>query len=184
MRFLSRLVTFSAVTTLGSAATITFDEVHHRPNSRSTNKCTLHVYRRSLFQSRTRKELLLHETRLARTPPSTFLFLPIHFSNSPGIVATPLPSRAGECRTSAHPRTVGCLITVPVRSFGGTPSRRAAACQDAVYRVEDPTKSTTNPGYFAVRHAGFVSCYLGSPGRTFKPKLTTAPYSSHIPQPS
>ena len=92
------------------------------------------------------------ETRLARTPPSTFLFLPIHFSNSPGIMAIPLSGRTEECRTSAHPRTVGCFVTVPVRSFGGTSSHRGAVgVPNAVYREAYPSKSTTNQ-LFLHRH--------------------------------
>ena len=37
--------------------------------------------------------------RPARTPPSTFLFLPIHFSNSPGIWRSPLPASRQETQT-------------------------------------------------------------------------------------
>ncbi len=43
--------------------------------------------------------------RLARTPPSTFLFLPIHLSNSPGL-ATPLPRRARELAKQLPPTRV------------------------------------------------------------------------------
>ena len=35
------------------------------------------------------EEFLPVRRRPARTPPSTFLFLPIHFSNSPGTMAVP-----------------------------------------------------------------------------------------------
>jgi hypothetical protein len=42
-------------------------------------------------KDRTRKGLLLNERRSARTPPSTFLFLPIQFSNSPGVWRPPSP---------------------------------------------------------------------------------------------
>ena len=45
-------------------------------------------------------------TRLARTPPSTFLFLPIHLSNSPGL-ATPFPDAPSRPAKQPPPTEVG-----------------------------------------------------------------------------
>ena len=41
-------------------------------------------------------------TRLARTPPSTFLFLPIHLSNSPGLATPFSPDVPESLRSSCH----------------------------------------------------------------------------------
>src|SRR5674476_1507338 len=60
--------------------------------------------------------------RPARTPPSTFLFLPIHFSNSPGILEIPNLRKPGGSSKPMHPNTIGYRFTVPVRSFRGAPS--------------------------------------------------------------
>src|SRR6185312_3066388 len=105
------------MTTFG---TLSIDEVHPliisrlglAPEIPNVQRCTLNVNRRSLFQSRSNRELLLHGKRPARTPPSTFLFLPIHFSNSPG-PRRPLPSGGPESRrNSTHPKLsdVGSLF--------------------------------------------------------------------------
>jgi len=67
----------------------------------------------------------LARARLARTPPSTFLFLPIHLSNSPGL-ATPSPDAPESLRSSCH-RPESVTNHRKVRSFGGAPCRRAAA---------------------------------------------------------
>src|SRR5215470_11953986 len=48
----------------------------------------------------------LARVRPARTPPSTFLFLPIHLSNSPGL-ATPSLDAPESLRSSCHRRRVG-----------------------------------------------------------------------------
>jgi hypothetical protein len=70
--------------------------------------------------------LLRSRKRPARTPPSTFLFLPIHLSNSPGIMAIPLPGTPGSRRSPRLPTEIGRLVTPSVRSFAGAPSRRKA----------------------------------------------------------
>src|SRR5690242_11299833 len=75
--------------------------------------------RRSLFQRP-------HSQRIAPQRETVRKDSAVHVSLSsdsvfkqPG-VGRPLLQLLGECRTSTHPRTVGCRFTVPVRSFGGT----------------------------------------------------------------
>src|SRR5581483_3540065 len=66
------------------------DEVHplidctigREPEKTKDQRCTLKRDRQSLFQSRFTQRLLFTRKRPARTPPSTFLFLPIQFSNN------------------------------------------------------------------------------------------------------
>ncbi len=79
--------------------------------------------RRSLFQSRHSREFLPARKRPARTPPSTFLFLPIHLSNSPGTGRPPPYGKPQGRRSPTHPMTFGCCFTVPVRSFIGGANR-------------------------------------------------------------
>jgi hypothetical protein len=67
--------------------------------------------------------------RSAGTPPSTFLFLPIHLSNSPEIMGIPLPGDPGSRRSPRHPNAIGRLVTLSVRSFAGAPSRRRRAAR-------------------------------------------------------
>src|SRR6201746_2317167 len=57
---------------------------------------------KSFVQPRKLKTEVFKYSRLARTPPSTFLFLHLHLSNSPGL-GTPLPSLEGS--GSAHSTT-------------------------------------------------------------------------------
>jgi hypothetical protein len=70
------------------------------------------VYRRSLV----RLPPLPSKKQPARTPPSTFLFLPIHLSKSPGpldpiVTKNPLPGRTGESSKPAPPTMIGGFIT-------------------------------------------------------------------------
>jgi hypothetical protein len=51
---------------------------------------------KSLPKPPSEKNCFFTRERPARTPPSTFLFLPIHFSNSPEIMAISAPRYAGE----------------------------------------------------------------------------------------
>jgi hypothetical protein len=69
-----------------------------------------------------------------RTPPSTFLFLPIHMSNSPE--AEPPLSDGSESRRSLKPPTWNrTLVTeYSVRSFGGAPSADKAASASPCWR--------------------------------------------------
>jgi len=50
--------------------------------------------------------------RPARTPPSTFLFLLIHLSNSPGSWPIPAPVRRKARRSSKPPTVIGRRITL------------------------------------------------------------------------
>jgi len=59
--------------------------------------------------SPSKASLLRSRKRPARTPPSTFLFLQIHLSNSPEIVAIPLPGEPGSRRNSWSPTEIGDL---------------------------------------------------------------------------
>ena len=92
--------------------------------------------------------------RPARTPPSTFLFLPIHFSNSPGIMAIPTLRLAGEPAKLVHPRTIGYRFTVPVRSFRGAQSRRKRTARRWVVYRRCPLALSTENGHFLGPHGG------------------------------
>src|ERR1044071_2758202 len=94
--------------------------------------------RRSLFQRP-------HSQRIAPRRETVRKDSAVHVSLSsdsvfkhPGIVRPPLQLLEA-CRNSAHPITVGCLFTIPVRSFGGTKSRQIATWRvfmpEAVYRL-------------------------------------------------
>src|SRR5882757_1596654 len=90
------------------------------------------VDRRSLFLTEPFWKLLSVRAQSAGTPPSTFLFLPIHLSNSPGSgdPAPPVNRRAVEA--SRLPMVIGSLFnTGSVMSFEGASSRRKAV--DAPY---------------------------------------------------
>ena len=65
--------------------------------------------------------------RPARTPPSTFLFLPIHLSNSPAPWRSPSPEFPESRRSPKPPTEIGRLVTTIVRCFAGAPSRRKAS---------------------------------------------------------
>ena len=87
--------------------------------------------------------------RPARTPPSTFLFLPIHFSNSPEIVEISHLRSPGGSSKPMHPNTIGCRFTVPVRSFRGAQSRRKRTARRwPVYRLRPVALSTGNRPLF------------------------------------
>src|SRR5471030_2212230 len=122
--------------------------------------------------------------RPARTPPSTFLFLPIHFSNSPEIMAIstpPVSRRAVEARASEYNRIP---FTVPVRSFRGAQSRcKRKARRWPVYRLRLITLSTANSLSFR------TSDHQDSPVSPAFPTLRQsqvlimiAPHSGHIPR--
>jgi hypothetical protein len=93
-----------------------------------TETCTAEVSSdRSSF--RRRQAFSAPRKRSAGTPPSTFLFLPIHLSNSPEIMVIPLPGDPGSRRSPRLPNQIGCLVTLSVRSFAGAPSRRRRAAR-------------------------------------------------------
>ena len=111
------------------------------------------VYRRSLVRPHllpSKASLLRSRKRPARTPPSTFLFLPIHLSNSPGTMAIPLPGTPGSRRSSSLPTEIGRLVTLSVRSFAGAPSRRKAGGAPlwALYRRRLSALSTAEQANF------------------------------------
>ena len=86
------------------------------------------MYRRSLLSDRHSTRFLPSRKRPAGTPPSTFLFLLIYFSNSPGPMKVPSPE-TGEPSKQASDR-VGCLShREVVWSFRGAPSRRCASAR-------------------------------------------------------
>jgi hypothetical protein len=120
----------------------TFDEVQRlidctfglAPENTNHQRCTLNVDRQKSLPT-VAPVLNCFATRLrpARTPPSTFLFLPIHFSNSPGTMAAPTLRSAGEPSKPMHPNTIGCCFTIPVRSFRGAQSRRKRTARRKAY---------------------------------------------------
>ncbi len=101
--------------------------------------------------------------RRARTPPSTFLFLPIHLSNSLGR-RTPPSNQEG--RRSPCPRLeVGDRSPLSVRSSEGASSHRAATRQcEAVYRPGALCLSTTFATVFSrsQRNSFFLSPRRGA----------------------
>ena len=87
--------------------------------------------------------------RPAGTPPSTFLFLLIHLSNSPGPWEAPPSGSPGEPSKPALPTEIGCRFTLSVRSFAGAPSRRnGRARRWAVYRLRLRSLSTPDVRLF------------------------------------
>jgi hypothetical protein len=104
-------------------------------------------------------------SRLARTPPSTFLFLHLHLSNSPGSEDPTLPSLEGSGRTYSTANNNRLLSAadslIIMRSFTGTstclgrgPMQRRA--QWPVYKpaqsmLSTPivNKSSHDPGVFS-----------------------------------
>jgi|GEM_PF-4288374 hypothetical protein len=127
--------------------------------------------------------------RPARTPPSTFLFLPIHFSNSPkpfgSVVPTPAPegSRAGDAPPSdmaiAHGRMIHRVNSEGLRGRaiaprGGAPKRPyigfgAHYCQPSnvqIHSVEGP-RSNNGARPNSLRNPSLSQCGnadLGRPG--------------------
>jgi len=93
-----------------------------------TETCTAEVSS-DRSSSRRRQAFSAPRKRSAGTPPSTFLFLPIHLSNSPEIMVIPLPGDPGSRRSPRLPNQIGCLVTLSVRSFAGAPSRRRRAAR-------------------------------------------------------
>ena len=114
------------------------------------------------------KNCFFPKERPARTPPPTFLFLPIHFSNSPGIMAIPTLRYAGEPSKPVHPRTIGCRFTIPVRSFRGAQSRRKRTARRWPYIGVGPAncqpKMTDSTGPAASIYP-CIACTFGPPGK-------------------
>ena len=87
--------------------------------------------------------------RPARTPPSTFLFLPIHLSNSPGPEG-PRSPEAGRGRNSSLPTEIGRHVRVSnrvsVRSFAGAQRCRGEPrTVKGLYRPRACMLSTLSP---------------------------------------
>jgi hypothetical protein len=78
---------------------------------------------KSFVQPRKMKTEVFKYSRLARTPPSTFLFLHLHLSNSPGPEGPILPSLEGSGRTHSTANNNRLLSAVDsliiMRSFTG-----------------------------------------------------------------
>jgi len=67
------------------------------------------------------------EEAARKDPPSTFLFLPIHLSNSPEIWRFPLPDRRRAIEAPCHPALRPAAFSpLSVRCFRGAPSRPVA----------------------------------------------------------
>src|SRR5215475_12406897 len=82
------------------------------------------VYRRSLSSGpEFTKTLSFRDPRPARTPPSTFLFLHLHLSNSPGPETPPPVGRKGSQSSvsTANDNRLGSVVTslIKMRSFTG-----------------------------------------------------------------
>ena len=146
-----------------------------------TETCTAEVSS-DRSSSRRRQAFSAPRKRSAGTPPSTFLFLPIHLSNSPEIMVIPLPGDPGSRRSPRLPNAIGRLVTLSVRSFAGAPSRRRRAarrcgayivgwsqpCQPPIWQISTQRRAVD----FAARHR-----YIGVPteppcrtGATFLPR--------------
>jgi hypothetical protein len=101
------------------------------------------VYRRSLLSDRLSTRFLPSRKRSAGTPPSTFLFLLIYFSNSPGPMKVPSPEnrRAVEAR---HPTKPDAFPTE--KSCGSSEARHRAdvrqRAEELIYRVSRARLST------------------------------------------
>jgi len=119
------------------------------PKSQTSQRCTLkRKDRRSLFRSRQPAENRFSAwQRPARTSPSTFLFLPIHLSNSRGPWRSPPSVNRGPAKLHAS-ETVGCCFTVPVRSFTGAQSRRERTARRRAYIGLAPARCQPIKGCF------------------------------------
>ncbi len=132
--------------------------------------------------------------RPARTPPSTFLFLPIHLSNNPG--QSPVPGKHQSRRSPAHPTSPydhGRMLDHRENSEGlvDAPSRQAAARQEGLYRLRPPALSTVHHGKWCLWTS--ETAHLPSPSKSRARgqasslpgggSLGPAPHLSHIPPP-
>ena len=178
----------SRVTTL---ARRNIDEVQHvtvRTIARANDHGVVprNVYRRSLVRPRllpSKASLLRSRKRPARTPPSTFLFLPIHLSNSPGTMAVPLPGEPGSRRSPNLPTEIGRLVTLSVRSFAGAPSRRKAgrrAVVEALYGPPLHLVNTKSPQISPPVRGADGCCLDWAPAPLARVRAALAPHSSRV----
>jgi len=117
---------------------------------------TKNVDRRSLYPTAPRPQTSpkkrtspRSKTQSARTPPSTFLFLPIHLSNSPGARLLPHPMASQRAiEASKLPTTIGSFVTLvseELRRRIIAPSSRRRR-RVPLYRLRPRTMSThSNP---------------------------------------
>src|SRR5436190_4965398 len=144
------------------------------------------VYRRSLVRPHLlplKASLLRSRKRPARTPPSTFLFLPIHLSNSPGTMAVPLPGEPGSRRSPNLPTEIGRLVTLSVRSFAGAPSRRKAgrrAVVEALYGPPLHLVNTKSPQISPPVRVADGCCLDWAPALLARVRAALAPHSSRV----
>jgi len=106
----------------------TFDEVHTRLATFMTMRVDRNIGPPSLVRPSS-----LARRRPARTPPSTFLFLQIHFSNSPGRIDPAPNRRAGEARVSDDCRRLAHRASV--RSIAGASSHRRGGRRAVTGRI-------------------------------------------------
>jgi hypothetical protein len=136
--------------------------------------------------------------RPARTPPSTFLFLPIHLSNNPG--RSPVPGKRRSRRSPAHPTWPydhGRMLDHRESSEGlvDAPSRQAAARQEVLYSLRPAVLSTVQVGKYGLwtSRGGTLENPAGTfamqPGEGETSAFSRrdlsgyAPHLSHIPPP-
>lgn len=89
--------------------------------------------RRSLFQSRPFRRLLVFRKATRKDPAACVSLSSYSLVKQPGNREVPYPLVTQRAIEARHPRTIGCRFTVPVRSFRGAPSRR-----NAVQRADGP----------------------------------------------
>jgi hypothetical protein len=134
--------------------------------------------------------------RPARTPPSTFLFLPIHLSNSPGL-ATPSLDAPESLRSSCHrPKSVTNhrkSEELRRRAFppsGGAPCvgyicSTARYCQPRISEFFIRSSSTTARAFSAVSGAALTHSRSSTPGfnrwvlNPWSWRISAPPHSSH-----
>ena len=149
--------------------------------------------RRSLFLSRHSREFLPARRRPARTSPSTFLFLPIHLSNSPRPESL-YPSGTPEGRRgSMHPITVGCVFHCTSEELGAVRHRAVSGRRRRwpVYRLQRRRMSTGNLRFSFAPRRPFgrpprrAKSPIGSslPGGAARPRAALRPYSCSVLRP-
>jgi hypothetical protein len=114
---------------------------------------------KSFVQPRKMKTEVFKYSRLARTPPSTFLFLHLHLSNSPGsedpsptvgsILGRPLGGSPGSSHSTANDNRLVSAVDslISMRSFTGTKTclgqePRQCRAQWSVYKPARSALST------------------------------------------
>src|SRR5262249_3907359 len=115
--------------------------------------------------------------RPARTPPSTFLFLPIHLSNSPETMDDLRSGKPGEPSKPNHPTTVGGLITEISEELRGrnlTPRARRRAEIGYIGRPHLPCqhlRQRKSPAVETAGLAGVCRTWIGHDGRELPSRI-------------